>query len=114
MVRIDTRARGVLAQSQAVPQTMKTAAKATLEAGYTHFRLADANLGQGEVYAGSVGSASGNYSYVYGSGNFNAWGSSTAINAPTTSASVTVIMFKANEAGANGAFDAEEMLKKYQ
>lgn len=110
MVRIDTRARGLIAQSQAVPQTMRTAAKETIDRGYTHFRFADANLGQGEVYAGSIGNVSGSY----GQGNYNAWGSSTAINAPVTNAAVTVIMFKANEPGAKGAFNAQEIYLKYQ
>lgn len=110
MVRIDTRARGVIAQSQAVPQTMRTAAKETLDRGYTHFRFADANLGQGEIYAGSIGNVSG----TYGGGNYNAWGSSTAVNAPITNAAVTVIMFKANEPGAKGAFNAQEIFLKYQ
>jgi hypothetical protein len=114
MVRIDTRAQGLIAQSQAVPQTMRTAAKATLDAGYTHFRFADANLGQGSMYAGSIGNASGSVTGTRNSATFSGWGSSSALYTPTTNAAVTVIMFKANEQGAKGAFDAKEIYQKYQ
>jgi hypothetical protein len=35
------------------------------------------------------------------------------VRAPTAGAAATVIMFHANEAGAQGAFDAEQVLKQY-
>lgn len=108
-VQINTHGRGLIAQNQVVPQTMRTAAAATLRAGYTHFRFADANLRQGEVVTGAIGNASGSY----GGGSYSGWGSSTVIRAPTASASVTVIMFKERDAGAKGAFNARDVLRQY-
>jgi len=109
VVRIDTRASGLLFTSQAVPATMRAAAQATLANGYTHFKLAQADLGQSEVYAGSVGNVSG----TYGNGRYSAFGSSTAIDRPVATSSATVIMFKKGDAGLKGAFDAETVLKQY-
>lgn len=108
-VQINTHGRGLIAQNQVVPQTMRTAAAATLRAGYTHFKFADASLRQGEVVTGAIGNASG----TYGGGSYSGWGSSTVIRAPTASASVTVIMFKEKDAGAKGAFNARDVLKQY-
>ena len=34
-------------------------------------------------------------------------------HAPTAGAAVTVVMFHANEPGAQGAFEAEQILKQY-
>jgi hypothetical protein len=48
MVRLDTQSRGLLFTGQTVPQTMRTAALATVNTGYTHFRFADAALRQSE------------------------------------------------------------------
>ena len=109
VVRIDTRASGLLFTGQAVPATMRAAAQATLTNGYTHFKLAQADLGQGEVYAGSVGNVNG----TYGNGGYSAFGSSTAINKPVATSSATVIMFKKGDAGLKDAFDAETVLKQY-
>src|SRR5258708_31956115 len=57
VVRIDTQSRGLLFTGQTVPTTMRAAAKATLDRGYTHFKFADASLQQGSVVAGTVGSS---------------------------------------------------------
>lgn len=112
---------------------MRAAAKATLERGYSHFRFAGASLQQGSVVAGTigssstnvVGSATTNYSGTYGGGSLNAnsvtfgsanattYGSTSVIHAPTAGAAVTVVMFHANEPGAQGAFDAAQVLKQY-
>jgi hypothetical protein len=117
VVRLDTNARGFLFTGQTVAQTMRAAAKATLERGYTHFKFADAGLQQGSVVAGVIGSSDTSYSGSYGGGSFNgnanSFGSSSVIRAPTAGAAVTVIMFRPNEPGAQGAFEAEQVLKQY-
>ncbi len=117
VVRIDTNARGLLFTSQTVPTTMRMAAKATLDRGYTHFRVQDASLAQGSVVTGAVGSGNTNVSGTYGGGfvnaNANSFGSTTVVRAPTASAAVTVVMFRASEPGAQGAFDADQVMKQY-
>lgn len=117
VVRIDTQARGLLFTGQTVPQTMRTAAKATLDRGYTHFKFADAGVAQGSVVTGAVGSSTTNFNGSYGYGNVsgtaNTFGSSSVVRAPTASAAATVIMFHASEPGAQGAFDAEQVLRQY-
>ena len=47
VVRIDTQAGGWLFTGQTVPATMRAAAKATLDRGYSHFKFTDASMGQG-------------------------------------------------------------------
>ena len=93
------------------------AAKATLDRGYTHFRLQDTSLAQGSVVTGAVGSGNTNVSGTYGGGfvnaNANSFGSTTVVRAPTASAAVTVLMFQANEPGAQGAFEATLVQKQY-
>jgi hypothetical protein len=109
MVRIDTRASGLIYANRAVPETMRAAAKATLAHGYEYFKLADANLGQGSEYAGSIGNTSG----YYGGGGFSAWGSSTELRRPVTASAATVIMFHKNDPQAKDAFSAEDILTQY-
>jgi hypothetical protein len=96
---------------------MRAAAKATLERGYTHFRFEDASLQQGSVVTGAVASGNTNYSGTYGrgvvNGTANSFGSATLVRAPTAAAAVTVVMFRANEPGAQGAFQADQVLKQY-
>lgn len=101
MVRIDTQARGLLFTGQAVPQTMRAAANATLSRGYTHFKIANASLGQGSVTTGAVAS--------YGNG----FGTVSAIHAPVTGNAITVIMFHADDPQAKDAFDAKQVLAQY-
>jgi hypothetical protein len=117
VVRIDTQAGGWLFTGQTVPATMRAAAKATLDRGYSHFKFTDASLGQGSVVTGTIGSGNTNVSGNYGGGFMNAnassFGSTTVMHAPTAGAAVTVVMFHANEPGAQGAFDAEQILKQY-
>jgi hypothetical protein len=117
VVRLDTQSKGLLFTGQTVPQTMRAAAKATLDRGYTHFKFEDASLQQGSVVAGTFGSSNTNMSGSYGHGfmnaNANTFGSTAVMRAPTAGAAVTVIMFHANEPGAQGAFDAEQVLKQY-
>jgi hypothetical protein len=101
VVRIDTQAGGFLFTGQTVPATMRAAAEATLARGYTHFKFADAGVNQGSVVTGVVASSSNNF------------GSASLVHAPTASAAATVIMFHADEPGAQGAFQAEQILKQY-
>jgi len=116
-VRIDTQAKGLLFTSQTVPQTMRAAARATLQRGYTHFKFADAGLQQGSVVTGAVGGSNTNYSGNYGrgyfGGNANTFGSASLVHAPTAQAAATVIMFHANEPDAKDAFDAQQVLSEY-
>ena len=121
-VRIDTQASGLLFVNQAVPATMRAAANATLERGYTHFKIMQAELGQGEVYAGSIGGSSGtvNTTGTYGRGfvqansSYSGYSSSTAINKPVSNSSATVLMFNRKDPQSKGAFDAAEVLKQYK
>lgn len=115
MVRLDTNAQGLLFTSQAGQMTMKRAAEATIKRGYTHFRLEQVQTASGSRFVGmntnSWGTANAS---VYGNsayGNYNATSFSSPVYAPTAQIGVTVIMFNANEAGANGAFDAAEVIK---
>ena len=118
MVRIDTQAGGFLFTGQTVPKTMRAAANATLARGYTHFRFAEAGVAQGSVATGAISTSNGNFSGNYGqgymSGNASGFGTTNIIRAPTASAAATVIMFHANEPGAQGAFDAQQVLQQYQ
>jgi hypothetical protein len=118
VVRIDTQAGGLLFTGKTVPTTMRAAANATLERGYTHFKFAEAGVQQGSVVAGTMSSANSNFNGSYGqgymSGNASGFGTTSVIRAPTASAAATVIMFHANEPGAQGAFEAEQVLKQYQ
>ena len=52
VVQIDTQAEGWLFTGQAVPQTMRAAANATLSRGYTKFKFAEAGMAQGAVTTG--------------------------------------------------------------
>ena len=49
----------------------------------------------------------------FGSGTANTFGSTSVVRAPTAAAAVTVHMFHANEPGAQGAFEAAQILKQY-
>jgi hypothetical protein len=113
VVRIDTQAGGWLFTGQTVPATMRAAAKATLDRGYTHFKFTDASMGQGSVVTGTIGSSNTNVSGNYGYANATSFGSTSVMRAPTAGAAVTVVMFHASEPGAQGAFEAEQILKQY-
>ena len=117
MVRIDTQARGLLFTGQAVPATMRAAAKATLDRGFSHFSFAEAGLQQGSVVTGVIGNGTTNMNGSYGGGVINAssssFSNSTVMHAPTAGAAVTVIMHHAKDAAAKNAFNAEDILKQY-
>src|SRR5262245_40533289 len=99
-VRIDTRAGGLLFVNQTVPTTMREAATQTLRAGYTHFKLSQAASGVGET--ASTSCSWGRYG-----------GGCGDVFRPTSGASVTVTMFRANDPQAKDAFDAEQVLAQY-
>lgn len=124
MVRLDTQASGLLFAGQATSQTMRRAAELTLQNGYSHFRIEQAELSQGtqlaSVYSQSQGTASGQANGVATAnvftGNVAASYSGTGLSTPiyrrSTSVGATVIMFHENEPGAKGAFDAAEVLRR--
>jgi hypothetical protein len=114
-VRLDTHASGLLFIPAAAPQTLRRAAELTLQNGYSHFRLEQANAAQGSQLAGVYSSASGN-AYGIALGNSatvtaSASGFSTPIYRHTADVGVTVVMFHAGEPGAKGAFDAAQVLR---
>lgn len=116
VVRIDTQASGLAFVGSAPAITMNKAAEATLSRGYTHFRLDQATTAQGRQLAGmqTYGNATGTMN-TFGKttyGNFTGTSFSTPVYAPTSNIGVTVIMFRANEAGARGAWDAAEVVRK--
>ncbi|MCH4539945.1 MULTISPECIES: hypothetical protein [Brucella/Ochrobactrum group] len=116
VVRLDTQASGALFAGSAGRITMKRAAQATLNRGYTHFRLEQASTSQGRQLVGVNSWNNGTFSAnTYGSstyGSYNSSGSAMPVYAPTANVGVTVIMFRKGDAGARGAWDAAEVLKK--
>lgn len=100
-VRIDTSAKGTLYTDQTVPATMRRAALATLQRGYSHFRLTEVGMSQGDATVGAT--TTGNLLFA----------TTTLQTAPSAKSSATVTMFHENEPGAKGAFDAQEVLKQY-
>jgi hypothetical protein len=113
VVRTDTQAGGWLFTGQTVPATMRAAAKATLDRGYSHFKFTDASLGQGSVVTGAISTGNTNVSGGRGFANATSVGSTTVTSAPTAGAAVTVVMYHANEPAAEGAFDAQQILTQY-
>lgn len=110
--RVETNASGLLFVGQAGDETLRRAAELTLAKGYTHFKLADAGYGTGSVVSGissdatyGTATVSGNtvYGRTYGGG-------ATVMRAPTEKAAATVIMFRAGDPEAVGAFDAQQVL----
>lgn len=100
-VRLDTKASGLLSMGQSVPQTMRKAAQATLAAGYTHFKLADTQSGQGHEFSGVYATGSDTSSFAI------------PLYRHTEGVSTTVIMYHATDPGAKDAFKAEDVLKEY-
>ena len=117
VVRLDTHASGLMWTGSAANVTLKRAAQATLDRGYTHFRLDQASMSQGSQLAGFVGQSSGT-AVATGIGNTvtvtgTSTGYATPVYAPTANVGVTVIMFRADEPGAQGAFDAAQIVKQF-
>src|SRR5208282_4870918 len=96
IVRLDTHASGALFAGQATGQTMRRAAELTLQNGYTHFRLEQAQMSQGSQFAGVYSSGTGNaFATGYGNAAFVSGyssGFSTPIYRPTADVGVTVVM----------------------
>lgn len=113
VVRLDTRAQGALFVGSASNVTLKRAAEATIARGYTHFRLADAQMGQDVKYLGQSSYGSGTATWTPAGGVATGYGYSVPVYAPTASVGVTVVMFRAGEAGAQGAFDAAQIVKQF-
>jgi hypothetical protein len=102
MVRISTEASGSLYTAKAVPTTMVAAANATLTRGYSHFKIGDPALAQGSEITGAS---------TFGDRHF----ASTSVNTmPVAKSEATITMFHAEEPGAKGAFDAQEVLAQYK
>ena len=59
VVQLDTHASGALFTGQATTQTMRRAAELTLQNGYTHFRLENAQMSQGSQLAAVYSTESG-------------------------------------------------------
>lgn len=116
VVRLDTQASGLLYTGSAPSITMKKAAETTLRRGYTHFRLEQAATSSGRRVAGVIGNSSGTMqATAYGnmaSGTYTGTSYATPVYAPTANIGVTVVMFRAGEPGARGAWDAADVLKK--
>lgn len=116
MVRIDTQASGLAFTGSVGRVTMKKAAEATIKRGYTHFKIADMNSNRGQRLVGmnsnSYGTFNANTMGKSTYGTYSGFGSATPTYAPTASVGATVIMYRANEAGAKGAWNAAEVLKK--
>jgi len=68
-VRLDTHASGSLFVGQATGQTMRRAAELTLQNGYSHFRLGNAQLSRGSQFGGMATYGTGSaFATGYGSG----------------------------------------------
>lgn len=117
VVRLDTQASGLLFTGQATSQTMRRAAELTLRGGYTHFKFQDAQMAQGSEISGVVGSSNTTLNGTYRPGGFtgtaNSFGGANVVRRPTANVGVTVVMFRSDEPGAQGAFDAQAVLKQY-
>jgi hypothetical protein len=90
------------------PQMMRAAARATLAAGYTHFKFPDAfpDASSAAAPLGTRPAAS------------CVWGAMTPDCGEgghlVSQVGLTVTMFHANEPGAAGAFDAKQVLDQYK
>jgi hypothetical protein len=125
VVRLDTHASGLLFTGQTVPQTMHRAAEATLHAGYSRFKFADASSAQGSRLVGVYSSASaqsnttgtvsgyGNFASVNANTSTTADASSVPVYQNTSDIGVTVIMLKPGDPGFATAFDAQAVLAQY-
>lgn len=114
VVRLDTHASGLLFANKAGSVTLHRAAELTLQNGFTHFRLEQADISHGSQLAGVYSTSTGNaYGTVYGNSvsvTDSSFGTTTPIYRPTSDVGVTVVMFHAGEPGAVGAFDAKQVL----
>jgi uncharacterized protein YceK len=87
------------------PQMMIAAARATLAAGYTHFKFSDAP----SAVVAPLGPRP-NASCVWGAMTPDCGEGGHQVS----QVGLTVTMFRANEPGAAGAFDAKQVLNQYK
>ena len=80
---------------------MRAAAKATLNAGYSHFKMSDSRTGSGSESVGVM--CGGGPNLV----------SCNSVEKPHASAGATVTMFRASDPEARNAFDARRVLAQY-
>lgn len=112
--QLETNAGGLVFMGSAGPQTLKRAAELTVAKGYTHFRLEGTGLQTGSQVAGilpgrTYGQATVVGNTVYGSAYSTP---STVVRGPTERVTATVVMFHSSDPEAQGAFDAEQVLKE--
>jgi hypothetical protein len=100
VVRVDTSAGGAGQTGPRTPQTMRAAARATLAAGYTHFKFSDASSAAAPLGARPDAGC--------------AWGACVDGGRQVSQVGLTVTMFHANEPGAAGALDAKQVLDQYK
>jgi len=98
--------------NQTAPTTMRDAAKATLQAGYTHFRISDASGAGGEP-ANTACSGGSSWNGSDGNAAGSGGGECAPVFRLTSKASVTVTMFRSGDPGAAGAFEAQQVLRQY-
>ncbi len=78
-----------------------------------HYRLEQASTGQSREFAGVQTFGNGNISGAgLNSVNYTSSSLSMPIYRTSNNVGVTVVMFHANDPGAQGAFDASEVLRK--
>lgn len=111
VVQLGTSATGLISVNNVGETVHKEAAKATIERGYTHYRIISSNSTRGRQLVGMNRTASGqatattygNTTYVSGSG----FGTATPIYAQTADVSIIVEMFNS---AVSGSFSAAEVL----
>jgi uncharacterized protein YceK len=93
-------ANGAGQPAQRTPQTMTAAARATLAAGYTHFKFSEPSTAVAPLGARPDASC--------------VWGTGCGDEAHLVSqVGLAITMFHASDPGAAGAFDAKQVLSQY-
>jgi len=110
VVRLDTEARGALFTNAVANVTLQRAAEATLQHGYSHFRLDNVDVNQSSSVTGYTLEQNYNLYNYGGMISGSSFGSVTPNYTRTASAGVTVIMFHASDPEARNAFDAQKVL----
>lgn len=111
VVQLDTSASGLISVNNVGETVHREAAQATIERGYTHYRVIASNSARGRRLTGVTQNVSGmatatrygNTTYLSGSG----FGTATPIYSPTAEVSIIVEMFNS---AVEGSFSAAEVL----
>lgn len=98
VVRIDVNAEGLIEVAQVDREVMRRSALATIQRGYTHFRLEQVQRQFGEAYSGATITRVGSSFFV------------NDISRPVNNVSVTVVMLRSNDAAASQALEARTVL----